>query len=221
MSSISDNIRDVQNRIAQALGRSHRTLDEITLVAVTKEHDAAAVREAFDCGLRHFGENRVQEAESKLPPLADIRSRCTWHMIGHLQSNKAAKAMELFDIIHSIDSIKLATILNQHAKKRIPILLEVNVSEEFTKSGLYLQQVSDIIEQIGHLTNLDLQGLMTIAPFEAEEKELRRIFRTLRELRNSLGLKHLSMGMTDDFEIAIEEGATMLRIGRALFGSRR
>ena len=221
MSTISNNIHEVQNRIARALDRSHRTPDEITLVAVTKEHDAAAVREAFDCGLRHFGENRVQEAETKLPPLADIRSRCTWHMIGHLQSNKATKTLELFDIIHSVDSIKLATILSQHAKKRIPILLEVNVSGESTKNGLQIQRVPAIAEAIGQLPNLELQGLMTIAPFECEEKELRHIFRTLRELRDSLHLKHLSMGMTDDFEIAVEEGATILRIGRALLGNRR
>jgi pyridoxal phosphate enzyme (YggS family) len=190
-------------------------------VAVTKGVEASAIRTAFDCGIRNFGENRVQEAEWKIGQLADLKPNVTWHMVGHLQSNKAKTTIELFDIIHSIDSVRLAEILSRRAEKTFPVLLEVNVSGEVTKGGFSVGEIAVAVEDIRQLPDLKVIGLMTIAPFMAEAEEVRPVFRKLRELRDSLRLEHLSMGMTDDFEVAVEEGATMLRIGRAIFGERR
>jgi len=218
---IEANVREVQRRIARACERSHRSPGEITLVVVTKEVGISAIRAAFDCGLRDFGENRVQEAEDKIGQLSDLKPDVTWHMVGHLQSNKAKTAVELFDVIHSVDSVKLAEILSRRAEKTLPVLLQVNVSGEATKSGFAVNEIAVVVEEIRQLPNLRLVGLMTIAPLAAETEEVRPVFRKLRELRDSLRLEHLSMGMTDDFEVAIEEGATMLRIGRAIFGDRR
>ena len=195
--------------------------DDITLVAVTKTIDAQLIRAAFECGIRNFGENRIQEAEGKIKQLSDINTDVTWHMIGHLQSNKAKMAVKLFDIIHSVDSLKLARILNRQVEKVMPVLLEVNVSGEATKSGFALDEIVAAIREIRQLTNLEVGGLMTIAPWVADSEKVRPVFRKLRELRDSLGLEHLSMGMTDDFEVAIEEGATMVRVGRAIFDKRR
>jgi pyridoxal phosphate enzyme (YggS family) len=218
---IEANVREVRGRIARACERSHRSPDEITLVVVTKEVGVSAIRAAFDCGMRDFGENRVQEAEEKIGQLSDLKPDATWHMVGHLQSNKAKTAAELFDIIHSVDSIKLAEILSRRVEKTFPVLLQVNVSEEATKSGFAVNEVRAAVEEIRRLPNLKVVGLMTIAPLVADIEAARPVFRKLRELRDSLGLEHLSMGMTDDFEVAIEEGATMVRIGRAIFGDRR
>jgi pyridoxal phosphate enzyme (YggS family) len=218
---IAANLRDVQGRIARACERSHRSPGEITLVVVTKEVGVSAIRAAFDCGMRDFGENRVQEAEDKIAQLSDLKPDVTWHMVGHLQGNKARTAVELFDIIHSVDSIKLAEILSRRTEKAFPILLQVNVLGEATKSGFSVGEVATAVEEIKQLPNLKVMGLMTIAPLVSEPEEVRPVFRKLRELRDSLGLEHLSMGMTDDFEVAVEEGATMLRIGRAIFGDRR
>ena len=218
---IAANIREVHGRIALACERSHRSSEEITLVAITKGAEASIIRTAFDCGIKNFGENRVQEAEEKIAQLSDLRPDVTWHMVGHLQSNKAKTAVELFDIIHSVDSVKLADILNRRAEKPLPVLLEVNVSGEVTKGGFSVGEIAVAVEEIRQLHGLKVMGLMTIAPFVAEPEEIRPVFRKLRELRDSLRLEHLSMGMTDDFEVAIEEGATMLRIGRAIFGERR
>jgi hypothetical protein len=218
---IEANVREVQRRIARACERSHRSPGEITLVVVTKEVGISAIRAAFDCGLRDFGENRVQEAEDKIGQLSDLKPDVTWHMVGHLQSNKAKTAVELFDVIHSVDSVKLAEILSRRAEKTLPVLLQANVSGEATKSGFAVNEIAVVVEEIRQLPNLGLVGLMTIAPLAAETEEVRPVFRKLRELRDSLRLEHLSMGMTDDFEVAIEEGATMLRIGRAIFGDRR
>jgi hypothetical protein len=190
-------------------------------VAVTKGFEAQAIRAAFDSGIRDFGENRVQEAEGKIAQLIDLRPAVTWHMVGHLQSNKAKIAVELFDIIHSVDSVRLAEILNRRVEKPLPVLLEVNVSGEATKGGFSVGETEAAVKEIRQLPNLKVLGLMTVAPFVADTEEVRPVFRKLRELRDSLGLKHLSMGMTDDFEVAVEEGATMLRIGRAIFGERR
>jgi pyridoxal phosphate enzyme (YggS family) len=218
---IEANIREIQRRIARACERSHRSPDEITLVAITKGFEAQAIRTAFNSGIRDFGENRVQEAEGKIAQLSDLRPVVTWHMVGHLQSNKAKIAVELFDIIHSVDSVRLAEILNRWVEKPLPVLLEVNVSGEATKGGFSIAETEAAVKAIKQLPNLKLMGLMTVAPFVADPEEVRPVFRKLRELRDSLGLRHLSMGMTDDFEVAIEEGATMLRIGRAIFGERR
>ena len=219
--NIEANVREVHRRIARACERSHRSPGEITLVVVTKEVGISAIREAFDCGIRDFGENRVQEAEDKMGKLSDLKPEVTWHMVGHLQSNKAKAAVDLFDIIHSVDSIKLAEILSRRVEKSLPVLLQVNVSEETTKGGFAVNEVESSVEKIMQLPNLEVMGLMTIAPLVADVEEARPVFRKLRELRDSLGLEHLSMGMTDDFEVAVEEGATMLRVGRAIFGDRR
>jgi len=219
--SIEANIEEVQGCIARACERSHRLPEEITLVAITKGVDVSAIRAAFDCGIRNFGENRVQEAEGKIAQLADLKPAVAWHMVGHLQSNKAKTAVELFDIIHSVDSVRLAEILSRRAEKTLPVLLEVNVSGEATKGGFSVAGIVAAVNEIRQLPNLKTMGLMTVAPFVADPEEIRPVFRKLRELRDSLGLKHLSMGMTDDFEVAIEEGASMLRIGRAIFGERR
>ena len=219
--NIEANIREVQERIARACEQSHRSPSDVKLVAVTKGFEASAIRTAFDCGLRDFGENRVQEAENKIGQLADLKPYVTWHMVGHLQSNKAKTAVALFDIIHSIDSVKLARILSQRAQRALPILLQVNVSGEAPKSGFTLEEVDAALSEIKQLPNLQIVGLMTIAPLITDPETVRPVFRKLQELRDSFGLKHLSMGMTDDFEVAVEEGATMLRIGRAIFGNRR
>jgi pyridoxal phosphate enzyme (YggS family) len=218
---IEANIKEVQKRIAQACQQSRRSPDEITLVAITKWAEIPAIRTVFDSGIRDFGENRVQEAEEKIAQLADLKSAVTWHMVGHLQSNKAKVATELFDIIHSVDSIKLAEILNRRAEKPLPVLLEVNISDEASKSGFSVGETEAAVKAIKELPNLKVLGLMTVAPFVADPEEVRPVFRKLRELRDSYGLEHLSMGMTDDFEVAVEEGATILRIGRAIFGERR
>jgi pyridoxal phosphate enzyme (YggS family) len=221
MNTIRNNIQEVQRRITAALQRSHRQPAEITLVAISKGHDVSAIREAFACGLRHFGESRVQEAEEKLGRLSDMRDKSTWHMVGHLQSNKAKKALTLFDMIQSVDSINLARAIDRSTFKRLPVLIEVNTAGEATRYGFLTEEVEGAAGLIGQLPNLELQGLMTIAPFIDDELKVRNTFRTLRKLRDSLGLKHLSMGMSDDFEIAIEEGSTIIRIGRAIFGERR
>jgi pyridoxal phosphate enzyme (YggS family) len=219
--SIEENVREVRRRIGQACERSHRLPDEITLVAVTKGFETSAIRGAFDCGIRDFGENRVQEAEGKIGQLAGLKPDITWHMVGHLQSNKAKTAIDLFDIIHSVDSTKLARILSQRTQKALPVLLQVNVSGEVPKSGFAVDTVGAAFSEIRQLPNLKVIGLMTIAPLTANLDDVRPVFRKLRELRDSFGLRHLSMGMSDDFEVAIEEGATMLRIGRTIFGDRR
>jgi hypothetical protein len=218
--SIEANIKEVEKRIGRACEKAGRSPDEVTLVAVTKTFPPEAVRAAFAAGLRNFGENRVQEAKAKLPEL-DLNPRPTWHMVGHLQTNKAKEALRLFDIIHSVDSIRLAQELSRKAEGKIPILLEVNISAEGSKYGFSEEELSQAIEQISPLPNLELRGLMTMAPIAADPEEVRPFFRKLRQLRDSLGLAYLSMGMTDDFEVAIEEGATIVRIGRAIFGERK
>ena len=190
-------------------------------MAVAKGFEALAIRAAFDCGIRNFGENRVQEAEGKIGQLSDLEPDVAWHMVGHLQSNKAKTALEIFDIIHSVDSIRLAGVLSRRAEKTLPVLLQVNVSGEAPKSGFSVDEVARAVDEVRRLANLEVIGLMTIAPLVANPEDVRPVFRKLGGLRDSLGLEHLSMGMTDDFEVAIEEGATMLRIGRAIFGDRR
>jgi pyridoxal phosphate enzyme (YggS family) len=192
----------------------------VTLVAVTKTVDAAAIETAFNSGIRDFGESRVQEAKPKIEQLQRLKPGITWHMLGHLQTNKAKTAADIFDIIHSVDSLKLAETLNDCSPKRLPILIQVNISAEATKGGFQLPEVKDAVKQIGRLPNLEIQGLMTIAPWVDNAEEVRPIFRQMRQLRDALELRHLSMGMSDDFEVAIEEGATLVRIGRAIFGER-
>jgi pyridoxal phosphate enzyme (YggS family) len=221
--SIASNIEEVEGRVVNACERAGRSPSEVTVIAVTKTVTAAVLREAYDHGVRDFGENRVQEAQPKIAEVSSLLSPApVWHMIGHLQTNKAKTVVGIFDIIHSIDSLRLATAVNERlGDKRLPVLLEVNVAGEETKGGLAMSEVEAVLRQVSSLANLEVKGLMTIAPLVDDPEEVRPVFRALRQLRDALGLAHLSMGMTDDFEVAIEEGATMVRIGRAIFGERR
>jgi PLP dependent protein len=234
MTGLELNLRSVQARIRDAALRSGRCPDEIELIAVTKSQPPKTICKAYELGLRHFGENRVEEAASKVGQLpADIR----WHMIGHIQSRKANRVIALFQWAHSVDSLKLAQRLDRlwaEPGKRFPVLLEFNVSGEETKHGFPAwhwehdnQQQELLLEamrQIVSLPNVSVQGLMTMAPIVTEPEAARPVFASLRQLRDRLAARfpeanwhHLSMGMTDDFEVAIEEGATLVRIGRAIF----
>ena len=217
---IARNLHDVERRIAQAAQRAGRSPAEITIVAVTKGLTAQAIEAALEAGIRHIGENRVQEAREKIARLSNLQPCATWHMVGHLQTNKAKTAVEIFDIIHSIDSLRLAEALSGRAQNTVSVLLQVNISGEEPKSGFSEAELHKAAEDVARLPMLEVKGLMTIAPLVSDPEEVRPIFRRLRELRDSLGLEHLSMGMSDDFEVAVGEGATMVRIGRAIFGER-
>jgi len=218
---IEQNLRELEKRIARAAERSGRSPAEITIVAVTKEVKPEAIEVAIKAGIRHIGENKVQEARGKMERLTILEPRPIWHMVGHLQTNKVKTAVEIFDIIHSVDSVRLAQAVSQRVQSTIPVLLQVNVSGEGRKSGFSVVELSQAVEEVARLPRLEVKGLMTIAPMVTDAEEVRPIFRKLRQLRDELGLEHLSMGMTDDFEVAVEEGATMLRIGRAIFKERR
>jgi pyridoxal phosphate enzyme (YggS family) len=217
---VGRNVAAIRKRIARAAENAGRSPSEITLVAVTKTVDAPAIREAFAAGLRHFGESRIQEAREKLPHLSDLQPAPTWHLVGHLQTNKAKTAAELFDVIHSVDSLKVAEAISQHSGSDKPVLVQVNVAGESSKYGFALQDTIAALEHIARLPHLRISGLMTIAPYTDDPEEVRPLFRRLRLMRDSLGLEHLSMGMSHDFEAAIEEGATLVRIGQAIFGER-
>jgi len=218
--AIGRNVAAIRKRIAKAAENAGRSPSEITLVAVTKTVDAPAIREAFTAGLRHFGESRIQEAREKLPQLSALQPAPTWHMVGHLQTNKAKTAAELFDVIHSVDSLKVAETISQHSNCDKLVLVQVNVAGESSKYGFALQDTIAALEHIARLPHLRINGLMTIAPYTDDPEEVRPVFRRLRLMRDSLGLEHLSMGMSHDFEVAIREGATMVRIGQAIFGER-
>jgi pyridoxal phosphate enzyme (YggS family) len=224
--SLADNLAAIQQRIRAACERTARPPDSVTLVAVTKTHPPDIVKEAVDAGLFLFGENKVQEAKAKIPLCP---SKARWHFIGHLQSNKCRDAVELFEMIESVDSLPLAQEINKRAEqaaKRMPVLLEVNVAGEASKFGYAPERLLVEFKELNSLPRLEIHGLMTVPPWSAEPESARPHFRRLRELKAQceqiLGapLSHLSMGMTDDFEIAIEEGATIVRIGTALFGVR-
>jgi PLP dependent protein len=221
MGIISENLKVIWQRIEKACLRSRRNTDEITLIAVSKNMPAEFVIEAYEHGIINFGENRVQEAREKLEKLTGIRDKTVWHMIGRLQTNKAKTASTLFDMIQSIDSIKLAEMINKMSVKPTPVLLEINVSGEAAKTGFSIADMPDTIHQMEKLKNITLSGFMTVAPIVKNPEEARPLFQQLSQLKKEFNLPHLSMGMTDDFEIAIEEGATMVRIGRAIFGERR
>jgi pyridoxal phosphate enzyme (YggS family) len=222
LSTIAERLEAARERIAAACGRAGRSPDEVTLVAVTKGFPPEAVREAHAAGVRQFGENRVQEAQTKLPTLENLSPRPTWHMIGHLQTNKVKTAVGLFDIIQSVDSLHLAQAIERRAPRstRVPVFLEVNVAGEASKQGVAPDELSRLVAATRALPGLDVRGLMTIAPLVDDPEQARPVFRRLRELAEPLGLKELSMGMTDDFEVAVEEGATVVRVGRAIFGER-
>ena len=223
---LTENINSVQQRIAAACARVDRPPSEVTLLAVTKGHPPEAVKDAVDAGLVFFGENKVQEAKGKIP-LSPGRAR--WHMIGHLQSNKCRDAVHLFEMIQSVDSLHLAEEINKCCDKQaktMPILLEVNVAGESSKFGYKPEQLLSDLEQINKLPKLEIHGLMTVPPYTTDTEKVRPYFRRLRELKQQceqiIGapLPHLSMGMSGDFEVAIEEGATIVRLGTILFGPR-
>jgi pyridoxal phosphate enzyme (YggS family) len=227
--SIRENLLQVQERIFSAAQRAGRRGEEITLIGVSKTHPAEAIREAYAAGLRHFGENRVQEWEGKESGTRDLGA--TWHLIGHLQSNKAARAAKLFHAIDSVDDLALAQRLDRArseagAPGKLRVLIEVHIAKEEAKSGAAEEELPALAGKIAALSMLELAGVMCIPPLTENAEEARPHFRRLRELRDALGkqlgraLPVLSMGMSHDFEVAIEEGATEVRVGTALFGAR-
>ncbi len=227
MGTITENLKLVRERMEAACLRVGRNPDEITLVTVTKTISPNRINEAIDAGVTDIGENRVQEAREKYSEIKPA----IWHLIGHLQTNKVKHALRIFQWIHSVDSLHLAEKIEQEASrlgKIIPIFLEVKTSPEETKYGVPVSETLRLIEEISLFGHLQVKGLMTIAPFTDDEKAIRKSFQTLRHLREEIDraqiagveMEHLSMGMSHDFEIAIEEGATMVRIGTAIFGSR-
>ena len=218
--SVAEKLALVRERMAAACSRAGRPPEEVTLVGVSKGRGADVVAEAIEAGLQDVGENRVQEAAAKIETLAASGHRPRWHLVGHLQRNKIKTALSLFAIIQSVDSVRLAQELSRRAREPVPILLEVNVAQEASKFGFAPQEANEAVGAVRRLPNIDLRGLMTVAPQTDDPERLRPVFRELRDLRDGLGLRELSMGMTDDFEVAIEEGATIVRVGRAIFGPR-
>jgi pyridoxal phosphate enzyme (YggS family) len=226
MHYIQENLSEIKDKISAAIEKSERNPESVKLIAVSKTFPAEAVQSAYDAGQRAFGENKVQDLSIKNAALADD---IEWHMIGHLQGNKAKLAVENADYIHAVDSVKLLKRINRLAEelgKTPKILLEVNISGEESKFGLTPSEVKNLMKEYSECSNIKLVGLMTMAPFGVPENELRSVFGSLRKLRDdlqkefSLELPELSMGMSGDFEIAIEEGATMVRIGTSIFGKR-
>ncbi len=228
---ILQNLQELKSRIAEAAQRSGRRPEDVRLLAVTKTVSMDRIREAISSGQRLFGENYVQEAAKKLESLGDLYHETTWHFIGHLQRNKAKLAVQLFDCIETVDNLKLARALDRHAKaagKRLSVYVQVNVAQDPRKSGLSPEELPAFLTEAAELSGIDICGLMTMPPWEPEPESLRPWFRALRDLRDEMnaglgrspGLRELSMGMSQDFETAIEEGATVVRIGTALFGRR-
>jgi PLP dependent protein len=229
---ISENIAEVRERLSAAAKRARRSPEDIALMAVSKTHPPERIREAYAAGLRLFGENRVQEFAGKAAALADLAG-AEWHMIGHLQTNKAGKAAELFNAVDSVDSVKLAERLDAAARslnKKLSVLIEVNVGGESAKSGVAPESrdLEDLLLAAPRFEALKYRGLMTVPPFTDDPAEARRYFRKLRALREAISARKLphvamdvlSMGMSHDFEVAIEEGSTCIRVGTAIFGER-
>jgi PLP dependent protein len=228
--AIAEKLAAVRSRMQAAALRSGRTPQEVALVAVGKTQPAAVIRAAVLSGATIIGENYIQEARDKFKALADLDIQ--WHFIGHLQSNKAKYAVRMFDLVHSVDSYKLAVELDKQARgagKRQRILVQVNISGEASKSGASEAQTVDLVGRIGGLENLEIQGLMTMPPFFNAPEKARPFFRALRRLAariqsrhgDAVSMKELSMGMSGDFAVAIEEGATLVRVGSAIFGARQ
>ena len=228
--SVAENVERVQERIQLACQRAGRSAGDIRLIAVSKTQPAEAIRQAYAAGLREFGENRVQEAAVKRKQLESLDA--VWHLIGHLQSNKAKLACQLFDCIHSVDSLHLAEKIDRAAAalgRKLPVLIEVHLGEEASKFGVEEDELVQLAEKVGALPAVELRGLMTLPPFFDDPEAVRPFFRHLREMaerieaRNLTGvsMRELSMGMSHDFEIAIEEGATIVRVGTAIFGERQ
>ena len=219
MDTLEQRLAEVRRRIARAAERAHRDPAQILLLAVTKVFPAQVIRDAYALGLREFGENYVQEFEGKLPQLGGLAG-ARFHLIGHLQSNKSARAAEIFHCIETLDSPKLARRLSEIGRP-LDILLEVKLSPEQAKTGAAPEQLPDLIAAVRACANLRLLGLMTMPPWSDNAEQSRPYFRRLRELSEQHGLPQLSMGMSHDLEAAIEEGATIVRVGTALFGKRR
>ena len=227
--SVRENLLRIQERIAAAAERAGRRREEITLIGVSKTHPASAIREAYEAGVRHFGENRVQEWERKRAGTEGLAA--TWHLVGHLQSNKAARAAKLFHSVDTVDDFALAQRLDRARGEiglasKLRVLIEVRVAQEETKSGVELEDLPGLAEKVFQLPHLQLAGLMCIPPFVEDAERVRPHFRRLKKLRDNLSketgfpFEVLSMGMSHDFEVAIEEGATEVRVGTALFGVR-
>jgi pyridoxal phosphate enzyme (YggS family) len=230
--SIAENIARVRERMARAARRVGRNPDSVTLMAVSKTMDSERIRQAFAAGIRVFGENRVQEFQEKFPALSGLAG-AEWHLIGHLQTNKAKKAAEIFCAVDSVDSLRLAEKLDQAAAalgKTLPVLIEINVGGEESKSGVPLDspELEDLLRGMARLEHLEVRGLMTVPPFVENPEATRPYFRLLRDLRDQIAqrklprvrMEVLSMGMSHDFEVAIEEGSTCVRVGTAIFGER-
>lgn len=231
MLSIQENLKKVREKIFLAADGVGRDPDRITVLAATKTVDRERIEEAIRCGLTHFGENRVQEAQEKIPALSRYREQITWHFIGHLQTNKAQKAVELFGTIQSVDSFKLAERISHYAapcQKTVAVLIQVNLSKEQSKSGVAEDELPRLITGVSQLRNLSIRGLMTLPPYFPNPEDGRPFFRRLRELAErvcamrmeNVLMTELSMGMSHDFPIAIQEGATIVRLGTAIFGER-
>ncbi|MBV9504895.1 MAG: YggS family pyridoxal phosphate-dependent enzyme [Acidobacteriia bacterium] len=212
-------LESVQERILRAAERARRDPAQVLLLAVTKVFPAGVIQDGYELGLRDFGENYIQEFETKAPQVRSLPG-ARFHLIGHLQSNKSRRGVELFDVIQTVDSAKLAKRLNE-AGKPIDVMLEVKLSPEEAKSGASPSELPDLIAAVRALPNLRLLGLMTMPPWSREPEASRPFFRQLRELADQHGCRQLSMGMSNDFEVAIEEGSTCVRIGTALFGKRQ
>lgn len=219
MSTFSDRLAEVEERIQAACARTGRRREEVLLLAVTKVFPAEAILEAYEAGLREFGENYVQEFEGKAPRVAALEG-ARFHLIGHLQSNKSRKAGELFQVVQTVDSPRLARRLDEMGVP-LEVLLEVKLSEEDSKHGCAPQDLDALVAAVRGCANLRLTGLMTMPPWSDDAEPSRPYFRQLRELAARHGLPRLSMGMSHDLEVAIEEGSTIVRVGTALFGSRR
>lgn len=225
---LKENLEEVEEKIAKACERAGRAREEVTLIAVSKTKPVEMLQEIYDEGIRDFGENKVQELTEKYEVMPkDMK----WHMIGHLQRNKVKYIVDKVKMIHSVDSLRLAETIDKEAQKKnvvVPVLIEVNVAEEDSKFGLSLEEVVSLIEAVSKLPNVRVQGLMTVAPFVENPEENREIFRSLKKLSvditakniNNVTMSVLSMGMTNDYEVAIEEGATMVRVGTGIFGAR-
>ena len=223
-------LADVRARLAAATQRSGRQADQVRLIAISKTHPAPVVQQAIELGATDLGENRVQEAEGKIAEIG--REKVRWHLVGHLQANKSRRAVSLFDVIHSLDTVDLARRLDrlcvEEGRDSLPVLIQVDLGHEETKSGIDESEITHLVESLGPLTRVKLIGLMTLPPFFDDPEQSRPFFRRLRELRDELNRRgafgdrtgELSMGMTHDFEVAIEEGATMVRVGTAIFGAR-
>ncbi len=227
MTKLADNILSVRERVRRSAERSGRTAEDITLIAVTKTHPPETVREAVENGITDIGENRVQEAEKKHSELTELPVR--WHFIGHIQRNKVKNVLRFSSILHSVDSVGLAGEIDKRTVQPVDIFVEINIGEEEAKSGIYAEEAIDFLKKIRKFPNLNCLGLMAIPPWMDDPEDARPYFRSMAEIQREVNrmsvfdtpLSELSMGMTDDFETAVEEGATMVRVGRAIFGPRK